>query len=256
MFFHENAGNIGLRLDYFQMLYHEASADILAVAYRGYSDSTGKPNEEGLKLDAEAVMKFVRSDLAEHYSNRGGVFVIGRSLGGAVAAHAVSSLPDRGTKFIDGLVLENTFTSIDAMADAMFSYIAKLKWLVLTNHWRTIDLVSKIELPIFYVTCSHDEIVPSHMTHSLYEASTAAQFKQIWVNPDGSHNDTWAVGKQTYLSNLRAFMGRAKKENAKLRSSHDEATLEGEERAHRADKSHEATNKSGKDNLNQYDSEL
>mmetsp|Transcript_9879 Transcript_9879/g.12255 ORF Transcript_9879/g.12255 Transcript_9879/m.12255 type:complete len:88 (+) Transcript_9879:194-457(+) len=45
VFFHENAGNLGLRLDYFQMLYHEANCDVLAIAYRGYSASSGKPTE-------------------------------------------------------------------------------------------------------------------------------------------------------------------------------------------------------------------
>jgi len=92
VFFHENAGNIGLRLDYFQTMYHKAGCDILAVAYRGYSDSSGKPSEEGIKKDGAAVINFVVKDLAKHYVNRGGVFVLGRSLGGAVATAALSAL--------------------------------------------------------------------------------------------------------------------------------------------------------------------
>ena len=92
IFFHENAGNLGLRLDYFSMLYHEMNCDVLAVAYRGYSDSSGTPSEKGLKLDAAAVMEFAHQDLVDHYVGRGGVFVLGRSLGGAVAAAAVTNL--------------------------------------------------------------------------------------------------------------------------------------------------------------------
>lgn len=52
IFFHENAGNIGLRMDYFSMLYHEMGFNVLAFAYRGYSDSelaAGFPTEEYLK---------------------------------------------------------------------------------------------------------------------------------------------------------------------------------------------------------------
>ena len=41
VFFHENAGNLGYRLDYFAALYHKADCDVLAIAYRGYSSSTG-----------------------------------------------------------------------------------------------------------------------------------------------------------------------------------------------------------------------
>jgi len=39
VFMHENAGNIGLRMDYFQMLHVYGKYNILCVAYRGYSDS-------------------------------------------------------------------------------------------------------------------------------------------------------------------------------------------------------------------------
>ena len=40
LFLHENAGNLGLRMDYFSMLYHELGCNIIAFAYRGYSDSS------------------------------------------------------------------------------------------------------------------------------------------------------------------------------------------------------------------------
>ena len=48
IFFHENAGNLGLRLDYFDLIYHNVEVNIVAVAYRGYSRSEGTPNETGL----------------------------------------------------------------------------------------------------------------------------------------------------------------------------------------------------------------
>ena len=59
LFMHENAGNLGLRLDYFQMLYHELDLDVIAFAYRGYSDShleSGFPNEQILKQDASQII--------------------------------------------------------------------------------------------------------------------------------------------------------------------------------------------------------
>jgi pimeloyl-ACP methyl ester carboxylesterase len=43
----------------------------------------------------------------------GKLFLIGRSLGGAVAAYAASLDPN----LFDGLILENTFTSISDMVD-------------------------------------------------------------------------------------------------------------------------------------------
>ena len=71
------------------------------------------------------------------------------------------------------------------MVDAMFSVLGYLKGLVLTNFWKTIDLVPQIETPIFYVTGSLDEIVPTEQTHALYRASQKSRKVSIWVNDDG-----------------------------------------------------------------------
>ena len=37
--------------------------NVLAVAYRGYSDSEGIPSEEGIKMDGEAILKFAFTNL-------------------------------------------------------------------------------------------------------------------------------------------------------------------------------------------------
>ncbi len=59
VFMHENAGNIGLRMDYFQIL-HGLKYNIMSVAYRGYSESVGIPTEAGLKLDGIAMCECIR----------------------------------------------------------------------------------------------------------------------------------------------------------------------------------------------------
>ena len=60
IFFHENAGNIGLRLDYFELIYHKLDVNIVCVAYRGYSRSGGEPEEEGILLDAQAMIAYCK----------------------------------------------------------------------------------------------------------------------------------------------------------------------------------------------------
>ena len=58
---HENAGNIGLRLDYFEHIHKHLEVNILCVAYRGYGSSMGTPSETGIKMDALAVAKFIKT---------------------------------------------------------------------------------------------------------------------------------------------------------------------------------------------------
>ena len=87
VYFQANAGNIGFRLDIFERLVKQARLSILAVSYRGYGFSEGTPSEKGLMLDTDAVMKFV----FESKFARGGVFLMGASLGGAVSIYAASA---------------------------------------------------------------------------------------------------------------------------------------------------------------------
>ena len=82
IYFHENAGNIGNRLYALEVLYFELEVNILIVGYRGYGHSQGVPTEDGLELDADAIFEFAynHKDI-----NRDKIFLLGKSLGGAVA---------------------------------------------------------------------------------------------------------------------------------------------------------------------------
>jgi fermentation-respiration switch protein FrsA (DUF1100 family) len=82
IYFHENAGNIGNRLFCIQNMYNELKVNVLIVGYRGYGHSEGHPNEEGLELDAEAIFNYA---LDHPEINHERIFILGRSLGGAVA---------------------------------------------------------------------------------------------------------------------------------------------------------------------------
>jgi hypothetical protein len=59
VFMHENAGNIGLRMDYFEKLIESLDVNILTIAYRGFSQSEGTPTEQGIKQDGLDIMKWV-----------------------------------------------------------------------------------------------------------------------------------------------------------------------------------------------------
>ena len=105
--------------------------NVLAFAYRGYSDSTlstGFPSEVTLKQDAQAILDYVKS-----MKDAEPIFIIGRSLGGAVASYMVS-LDE--TPF-EGLILENTFTSIADMVDRIFYFVGYVKWLIVRIGWDT-----------------------------------------------------------------------------------------------------------------------
>lgn len=81
IYFHGNAGNIGLRIPNALQMMQYLNVNILMVEYRGYGNSDSvSPSEAGLKLDGRAALDFV---LKHPNLNKDKIFLFGRSLGGA-----------------------------------------------------------------------------------------------------------------------------------------------------------------------------
>ena len=151
MFLHENAGNIGLRLDWFEGVYKHLKVNIVAVAYRGFSRSEGKPNQEGILIDTEAILEYVKTE--ERISNES-VFLLGRSLGGAVATHTYAKMAQAGEKWIKGVILENTFTSVEKIADNVFPFlkaIPNIKKRMLRLDWNSEDKIKHLDCPLLII---------------------------------------------------------------------------------------------------------
>lgn len=45
VFMHENTGNLGMKLNYFELLVKKVGVNVLCFSYRGFSKSEGKPSE-------------------------------------------------------------------------------------------------------------------------------------------------------------------------------------------------------------------
>lgn len=202
VFTHEQAGNLGLRIPFFKQICHKLEVNILCVAYRGFSYSDKVHiNEKGLKKDAAAIIDFVRNpanvdeEIAQHMNPKL-IFAHGRSLGGAVAMHIVSTAPE----LFRGLIVENSFTSIKDMCRAWFPwYIRWARPLVLRIKWKSDEIAPNLKHPVFYVTGDADETIPHEYTMRLHNLSTNAVSNELLVVPGGGHNDTWMRGRKVYI---------------------------------------------------------
>lgn len=101
--------------------------------------------------DSYAIMEYAHSYAQEHGNMP--VYIIGRSLGGAVAINLASQ--EYFSDKIQGLVLENTFTNISDMIDAVMPPLRYFKFLQ-RNHWPSIDRIAKIKCPILFVKSMRD----------------------------------------------------------------------------------------------------
>ncbi len=89
--------DLGYRLPFIDMLYSKLKVNVLAVGYRGYGYSEGIPSEEGLMIDGEAIIEYAFTHLADEI-NIDDLYILGRSLGGAVGIHVTSKLNPKVTQ--------------------------------------------------------------------------------------------------------------------------------------------------------------
>lgn len=211
IFFHGNAGNIGLRLpNALQMIQYLAS-NVLLVEYRGYGNSDSvPPSERGLKLDAEAALQFARRHDGIDSSK---LFLFGRSLGGSVAFHLAAYSASQGVP-LAGVMVENTFTSISSMVDQLMPFLIPIKPLVLRIGWDSAAVIPKLGgTPLLFLAGAKDELVPHSHMRDLYRAAVQAggntNLVSMHVIPDGTHNESWMQGGPAYWDAMRAFMGAA-----------------------------------------------
>ena len=193
LFLHGNAGNISHRTPLARGLIREGCS-VLLLEYRGYGESEGAPSEEGLHFDALAGYEF----LADWQGGPEPIVVLGRSMGGAVAARLA------GTRPVGGLVLESAFTSLEEMARVLYPFLPRFLFRRLRGRYDTLAWLPEVRAPILVVHGTEDEIVPFRMGRALFDAAGASR---EWREVAGAgHNDVSWIGGEDYFRALGAFI--------------------------------------------------
>ncbi len=146
---HGNGGNISHRLGLCDALLRTGAA-VLVFDYRGYGQSSGRPDEEGTYRDAQAAHSVLRQRgfLPEH------ILAYGESLGGAVAAEL--ALRER----VGGIVIQSTFTSIADVGAELFPWLPVRR--INTIRYNTRDKLAQATVPVLVLHSREDELVAFH----------------------------------------------------------------------------------------------
>ncbi len=201
IYFHGNAGNMGFRVPNGIEMYARCGLNILMMDYRGFGDSSGVPNEKGIEMDADAVLKFALN----HPKLVGSpIILFGRSLGGAVSI----SLAHRNPGLIAAIVVENTFLSISAMVDVLLPWVSFAKNLVLRIGWDNEARIGDLTCAMLFISGDADELVPPPQMKKLYDLATKSSFRDFYSILGGGHNDSFLKAGVTYYRRLRDFVSR------------------------------------------------
>jgi uncharacterized protein len=176
LYFHGNAGNISDRADRFRQVL-ASGFGLLALSYRGYAGSGGRPGEAALFSDALETFDW----LAERTDD---IVVHGESLGTAVATYVAAERPARA------LVLEAPFTAALDMAADTYPWVP-VSWLM-RDPFLSRDYIERVEEPVLIAHGAADEMVPVEHGRRLFEA--AGEPKALVIIDGASHSDLWDRG--------------------------------------------------------------
>lgn len=191
VYFHGNGGNLSVWLPVLAGL-HRMQLRVLAVDYRGYGLSTGAPSEEGVLLDAEAVVRFAHT----HRTPERPLVYWGRSLGGAIAAHATRGVAP------DGLILESTFP--DKAAVVRNNPVLRVLNLFSSYRFPTLEWLRGFDRPVLVMHGERDSIVPFSLGREVFEGLTGP--KTFVAIPGADHNDAFDVTDRGYWDPVLAFI--------------------------------------------------
>ena len=197
LYFHGNAGNLTNRIENIAFL-RQLPANVLAVDYRGYGKSEGRPTEAGVYLDAQAAYDYL-------FHERGVVpdqlVVLGQSLGVAVAVDLASKRP------VAGLILEGGFPSAGRVVQRTMGLPGL--HLVIRSKFDSAAKLKEISVPVLVAHCTRDPILPYALGEELY---AAANQPKTFVSYDSDYHEPFFFANPAdYAARLRAFLETATK---------------------------------------------
>lgn len=187
---HGNGGNISHRLEKIKIL-HALDLDVLAYDYRGYGRSTGRPSEDGLYQDAQAMYDYLIHERKVPVQR---IIAYGESLGAAVTID-LAEKRDAGA-----IIIESGFTSIHDMAKKLFSVAPSF---LLHAKYDSVNKIRNLRIPKIIMHSPDDEVVPFSQGRRLFDS---APEPKVFIELQGGHNDGFLVSGDVYSNGIDEFV--------------------------------------------------
>lgn len=192
LWLHGNATNIGYELEPLKT-FSLLGLNILALDYRGYGKSEGRPDEHGVYRDGEAAFHYL---VEGRTFNPRDIFIYGHSLGGAVAID-LATRHDCG-----GLIVESSFTSVPEMARWLYP-IPFIEY-VPPSKFDSLAKIARVHTPVLIIHGRRDQVVPISMGERLFQA--APQPKWFIAVEGAEHDSLYVAGGEKYWQEWNTFL--------------------------------------------------
>lgn len=172
-----NSVYMGARAPRFRLMLADG-AGLMAVAWRGFSGSTGSPTEQGLMIDARTAYRA----LAQRVDPRRIVFV-GESIGTGIATMLAAEVSPAA------MVLDSSFMSVLEIARDTYPILPVD--LLLLDRFRADLAAPRVTAPVLQIHCRDDWVTPLPSAERLNALFPA--HRPIMVIDQTCHTVNWAL---------------------------------------------------------------
>jgi pimeloyl-ACP methyl ester carboxylesterase len=166
---------------------------VVALNYRGYGASEGKPSADHLRSDGIALFDLVaaRTDV-----DRARIAAFGRSLGTAVATHVAAERP------VARVVLVSPYDSLAAVGQGHYPFLPVS--LMLRHKFAPASEAPRCRMPLLAIVAPSDSIIPVAHSRALFNAWAGPK---EWIEVrDADHNTLGAT--REFWNAVQEFLGR------------------------------------------------
>lgn len=190
VYFHGNGGNLSVWAPILAGVARR-EYEVIAFDYRGYGMSSGRPSEQGLYRDVDAIVDRFGSD-----PRTMPMVYWGRSVGAAMAAYAATR------KRPDGVILESGFPDVRSLVRTS----PVLAFLALFSSYRfpCSEFLQNVRAPVLVLHGDADTVIPFEQGRKLFDRIPGP--KQFVTIQGGDHNDAAPPEPDTYWRSIDQFV--------------------------------------------------
>lgn len=194
LYLHGSGGNVGVAAyNVAWAKFRRLGLGVLAVDYRGYGESGGRPSEAGLYRDAAAAYAYLTGRLGVPAER---VVIYGYSLGSAVAIDLATRVPAAG------LIVEGALLSVPARGAELYPLLP-VAWMA-HNRFASVDKVSAVRMPKLFIHAREDAEIPIAHGRRLFELAVPPKYFQ---DVGGDHRTASEVDPDFFAAVARFISG-------------------------------------------------
>jgi hypothetical protein len=191
LFLHGNAGSLENRIHKINH-FKDMNVNFLIIAWRGFSENKGKPNESGLYEDARSAIRWLNSKGIKEKN----IIIYGESLGTGIAVEIAQN------KSFAGIILESPFTSMIDVGKDKYPFLPVK--LMLKDKYESDKKIINIKIPIMVMHGKLDNIVPFFMGKKIYQLAREPKYSYFTDYDDHmmEYNEKLLEALKTFILSL------------------------------------------------------